>query len=264
MNTMIIVLVITNSNKQRIQNFASVFAGPAINLILCSANGETWSSVDQFGHVGPPLTDGIPNRADILLMHGGDYDSSLIATVKSQLKNGWTSAFVFNGPGEPPNIEGFNRILRPADVSSFGITKKHAKEIVDYTFPPDDGGCPLPSCCYPTAKHLVALDILAQGFLFTHGLLLIPTVEVAVEDEVWKCRKERTENDDWWLRGLGVKSHQELKEAFTKDHVADADAVEVSEILGKCAQPPDYSKDTDPSQRHPFQPLRTKIAGLLQ
>jgi len=262
MNTARIVLVISDGNDPRIQKVAAVFAELEIELTLCSASGNTWSSIGITGEVGAPRTKNLPNRTDILLMHGSDYGNS-IQRVNSQLTEGRTSSFVFNGSGDPPSIDGFQRIIRPTDVSGFGLTKKHAKEIIDYTFSSGEPAM-LPSCCYPTAKHLVALDILAQGFLFAHGLLELPKVQITVGDEAMRRRRELTEMERWWLDGLGVKTSKELETKLIEDHVSSTNAEEISRIVCKCCQQPDYSDDTESSQRHPFQSLRTEIAALLQ
>jgi hypothetical protein len=258
-----IVLVISNQDSPRIKEFARIFADIECELLLVSGNGVTWSLVDSSGNCAPLANIYNPDSADVLLMHGGDYDGSL-GQVKAKLVKGWGKAFIFNSPGSPPHKDGFIRILRPTEPASFGVTERHAKELIEYALA-STRSAPLPSCCYEAAKHLVALDILCQGYLFTHehhGSL--PITLLSGKDSIWR---KQTETREWWLKGLGVDSLENLTKELIEDKVVPDNAKRVVTSLSKAidfhpAQQADDSGKGE-SKHDQIVKLRSELRFLL-
>jgi hypothetical protein len=256
-----------SGNDARIKGFARFWLEnePSDVLWLLSGDGTSWSDLSADGDQGTPLQkDERPTCVDCIFVHGSDFDSSM-EKVRNQLTAGWTAGFIFNSPGDPPSKDDFIRILRPT-ADPFGLTSKHRDEIVGYIKELGKGTGvvpPLPSCCHESAKHLVALDILAQGYLFTHGLLEAASVPGNSPDaDLWKQRRKRTESTDWWLRGLSLGSLDELQKELLDDQVAEVHARKVVELLNACAEPSIYASKHD--ERHPLLDLRVKIAELLR
>jgi len=252
---MTIVLVIHEKTNPRIKEFTTIFEGLGHEFFLATTHmGIDWFRLDSTGDWKPISKPERPVSATVLLMHGGDYEESHQA-VSAQLVNGWGKAFIFNAPGDPPIIEGFIRILRP--TNPFGLVKKHAKEICEFAVD-TSVSAPLPSCCVHAAKHLIALDILCQGYLFAHGLLIgapgskseFPTTEA------WKRIELSTERTEWWLRGLGVQSLEELQAKLQEEELLPVSAEKVANKLRAALCP-------DATQSHLIVELRELLAELL-
>ncbi|MCP5557707.1 MAG: hypothetical protein H7A55_08130 [Verrucomicrobiaceae bacterium] len=255
------LVINTPGNDDRIKAFASFWLAnqPDAALFLASADGTNWCSLSSDGAQGRTLpSDAKPTQVDCLFVHGGDFDS--MEEVKEQLSAGWTAGFIFNGPGDPQGKDGFIRILR--STSPFSLMPKHRQEIVSYTEEcgKGNGGNPvLPSCCLAAAKYLVAVDILAQGFLFAHGLLDdgIPADEM--NDERRFHLRKTTSEWAWWQRGLGLEKIDDLEDKLLEDKVSDADAKVVVDSVKAFNTSPDFDKGT-----HPLKDMRTLIEKLLQ
>lgn len=252
-------------NDARIKNFARFWLDYESSdvLWLVSGDGTSWCKLFATGVQGTPMQkDKRPTCVDCIFVHGSDFDSSM-EKVRNQLTAGWTvgAGFIFNGPGDPPSKDNFIRILRPtADL--FGLTSKHRTEIIDYLIElkKGSGGSPnLPSCFYPAAKHLVALDILAQGFLYAHGLIQAGNPVFSLDEERQIQFRELTSNSDWWTRGLGLGKVDELTQKLLDDKVPAEEAGKVVDFVRTFTQEPDYAKGT-----HPLRELRETICKLLQ
>jgi hypothetical protein len=259
-------LVINDLDDPRIKNIADWWCGSVnescSDLFLVSGSGTNWCTLDGNGNQSRPLNlEGRPVFLDCVFVHGSDFDGS-IQSLKKQISSGWRAGFIFNGPGNPPCKDGFIRILR--STAPFALTLRHYEEIVGFINQKSRGveqPAPLPSCCQERAKHLVALDILAQGFLFTHGLLEAGDVSRTSDEKLWNRRLKKTEEMDWWLRGLKVESMDMLKAELVQDEVAEANAKNVVKLVEAALKPPLPSGKNTP---HPLKILREEIAGLLQ
>lgn len=259
-------LVINDLDDPRIKNITDWWCG-SVNkscsvLFLVSGSGTNWCTLDGNGNQNPPLKlEDRPVFLDCVFVHGSDFDGS-IKSLKKQISNGWRAGFIFNAPGDPPCKDGFIRILR--STAPFALTMRHHEEIVDFINQWSGGvgqPAPLPSCCQESANHLVALDILAQGFLFTHGLLETRAVSKTSDEKLWNRRLKKTEEMDWWLRGLKVKTMDMLKTELVQDEVAEVNAKNVVKLVEAALKPPSLrGKNT---ARH-LEKLRKEIAGLLQ
>lgn len=86
-----------------------------------------------------------------------------------------------------------------------------------------------------SAHHLVALDILCQGYLATHGLIEVPTdfkSGIAGLGEI-ESVADSTEQTSWWLNGLGISGLRQLEDALIDAFVPKEKAKEVVESLRK-------------------------------
>ncbi len=199
MNT---VLVISDRKDSRVKDFADIFAGLGHELILASGNGITWCKVGPNGAFGPLLAHALrPDLATVLLVHRSDFKESR-ENLSKQLTKGWGKGFVFNSPGDPASIEGFIRILRP--TKPFSLTAKHAQEICEFASD-ITGSKPLPTCCcVETEKqHLIALDILCQGYLVARNRTDLLGFK-ATQLPNWKAVPENiaqiVSEPEWWRR----------------------------------------------------------------
>lgn len=255
------LVINTPGNDDRIKAFASFWLADQQDaaLFLASGDGTNWCSLSSDGAQGRPLlSDSKPTQVDCLFVHGNDFNS--MKEVKEQLSAGWAAGFIFNGPGNPPSKDGFIRILR--STSPFSLTPKHREEIVSYAEEcgKGAGGNPvLPSCCLAAAKYLVAVDILAQGFLCAHGLLDdgIPADEMNEERRIHL--RKITSEWAWWQRGLALEKIDDLKDKLVGDKVSVADAKLVVDSVKAFNTLPDFDKGT-----HPLKDMRTLIEKLLQ
>jgi hypothetical protein len=254
----------TTVDKPRAIEFARLFTVEGVTQYCVYNKGGDWAVLNSDGTLGDLLpADQRPIEIDCLLMHAGDYKKSISAVTK-QVSNGWRIGFIFNGSGDPPSTRGFIRILRPTSTVPFGLTSKHRDEILELIKESIDGTGPtppLPSCCYESAKHLIALDILAQGYLFAHGMMPETRPVLTGDDALWEKRRDLTESQtDWWLRGLALKSSGDLKGELLADHLAEANAADVVEQFTNWRVKTGNLSD----EKHPLVVLRETIADLLQ
>lgn len=259
-----VALVIKYYKDQRCTSFGKLFGGLGHDTVLAYGDGRKWAPIDaETGAVLAPLSsEQRPTRVDCVLIHGSDYDDSW-PQAKAQLKDGYGKAYIFNASGDPPTKDGMIRILR--STNPFGLTPKHATELCDHAAD-TSAFAPLPSCCVHTAKHLIALDILCQGYLFAHGLLIgAPGSKSGfLTPEARKRIKLSTESTEWWLRGLGVQSLEELPAKFQEEELPPASAEEVANKL-HAALCPDATQVLcpDATQAHLIMELRKLLAELL-
>jgi len=86
-----------------------------------------------------------------------------------------------------------------------------------------------------SAQHLVALDILCQGYLAAHGLIEVPTNCKSGVAGIGRNASiaDSTKQTSWWLRGLGVSGLRQLEDALIDAFVPREKAKEIVESLRK-------------------------------
>ena len=86
-----------------------------------------------------------------------------------------------------------------------------------------------------SAQHLVALDILCQGYMAAHGLIAVPTNFISGITGLGNNESiaDSTEQASWWLRGLGISGLRQLEDALIDAFVPKEKAKEIVESLRK-------------------------------
>ena len=197
-----IILVIADATDLRVAEFAKIFAGLGHELILVSNDGTMWAKVTADGTCEPPLRAGDrPCSATVLLVHRSDLKEAIDA-LHAQLNRIWPKAFIFNAPGNPLPIDGFLQILKK--TNRFELSREDAQEICRYA-EDNTGLVPLPTCCSAenVRHHLIALDILCQGYLVArnranllgHELTQLPLLRPLPEGTA-----NIVTTVDWWLK----------------------------------------------------------------
>lgn len=248
---MMIAIVIDSINDQRVALLAKLFGNQEHHTVVVYERGENWALCNAEGKVGQRLGAGnIPTSVGCVFVHGSD--SSSWEKAKTKLGGGFGKLFVFDSSGNPPGMEKGICILR--STNPFSLTEKDAAEICKYATD-TSGTAPLPSCCRRAAKHLIALDILCQGYLVAHGLLG-GSLEVASASNERPPFKPTAKPSEWWLRGLQVSSFEELNDVLTVENVPKANA---EEVVGNLRKAPNVNQ----KEEHLVVKLRELIANLL-
>jgi len=195
-----------------------------VEAFLVITHGAEWVKLGVDGPKGAALNkQDCPTQVDALLVHGGDWDTCLPAA-KAQLSQGIGTTFIFNATGNPPRKKDTIRILRA--TQPFDLSERDARQLIQYV---QKSSAMLPSCCVATPRTLIALDILCQGYRATHGDSSLAGFEglSPERNDALQDRSDQTEDFLWWLKGLQLKSVDELTGRLQGENIPETEIANI-------------------------------------